>query len=405
MEAKKDKKLALVLSGGGIKAAAFHVGVSLALREHGYYFAGGSKEDVENALVDPDKTFTTYVGSSAGSIISAYLASGHSIESIIDSFQMGNLFIRKTRNRLPTFGDLAPLRYKDIFYLNGIEFSGVNLRKFMPRALVDSPILSGGLEALFKQGFKWNGLFSTKGIERYFREKVLEVNQFSDLGVDLFIISTQLNHSRKVIFGDFDIPRKNSDTKWANFASISQAIAASAALPPVFAPYGIPNQKGKEIFFFDGEIRDTLSTHVAHDMGADLVVSSYSIQPYHFNQQIGSLHKYGIPVIINQALYQAVEQKINAYLRYHSNVELIIKIIQDQLSKDMVADDKIDGLKNEIYKALNHRKDVKYVYIHPDPRNHEFFFADHFSLNPEILKRILRWGYKAALKKIKSEKL
>ena len=42
MEAKKDKKLALVLSGGGIKAAAFHVGVSLALREHGYYFAGGS---------------------------------------------------------------------------------------------------------------------------------------------------------------------------------------------------------------------------------------------------------------------------------------------------------------------------------------------------------------------------
>jgi predicted acylesterase/phospholipase RssA len=405
MSIKKPKKLALALSGGGIKAAAFHVGVALALREHGYQFAGGTKDDVSNILSDPDKTFSLYVGSSAGSLISAYLASGHSIENIIESFQMGNLFIKKTRNRLSSAGDLEPLRYRDIFYLNAMKFDGLNVRKFMPRGISSSPILSGGMEALFKQGFKWNGLFSTKGIERYFRERVLPVNQFSDLGVDLFIVATQLNHSRKVIFGDFDIPRKNSDTKWANFASISQAIAASASLPPVFAPYGIPNQKGKEIFYFDGEIRDTLSTHVAHDMGADLIVSSYSIQPYHYNQQIGSLHNYGIPVILNQALYQVVEQKINAYIRYKKNIKEIVSIIEDTLDEYGVESNKIVDLTNKIYTHLNMRREVKYVYIHPDPRNHNFFLADHFSLSPEILRKILRWGYKAALKQIRAAQL
>ena len=405
MDQVKGKKLALVLSGGGIKAAAFHVGVSLALRERGYCFAGGTKDDVQNSLTDPDKTFTTYVGSSAGSIISAYLASGHSIESIIESFQMGNLLISKTRNRLSVHGKLEPLRYKDIFYFNGIKFDGINIRRLLPRSLASSPLLSGGLEVLLKRGFKWNGLFSTHGIERYFREKVLPTNQFSELGVDLFIIATQLNHSRKVIFGDFDIPRKNTDTKWANFASISQSIAASASLPPVFAPYGITNSSGKEIFFFDGEIRDTLSTHVAHDMGADLIVSSYSIQPYHFNQQIGSLHKFGIPVIINQALYQVVEQKINAYMRYKTNTQMILNMIEDYLTEKNFPDQEIKDFTDRIYAALDLRREVKYVYIHPHPRNHQFFFADHFSLNPEILRQIMRWGYKAALQQIREHGL
>lgn len=405
MSSQKPKKLALVLSGGGIKAAAFHVGVALALREHGYHFAGGDKDDVSNSMYDPNKTFSLYVGSSAGSLISTYLASGHSIESIIESFQMGNLFIRKTRNRLSSAGELPPLRYRDIFYFNGIDFDGLNVRKFMPKSLVNSPIVSGGVEALFKQGFKWNGLFSTKGIERYFREKVLPVNQFSDLGVDLFIVATQLNHSRKVIFGDFDIPRKNSDTKWANFASISQAVAASASLPPVFAPYGIENQKGKEIFFFDGEIRDTLSSHVAHDMGADLIISSYSIQPYHFNKEIGSLHKFGIPAIMNQALYQVVEQKINSYIKHKLSIKQIVEIIEDSLAAEGMDEEKIAALSEKVYKHANIRKDVQYVYIHPSNQNHQFFFADHFSLSPDILRKILRWGYKAALKQIRQHEL
>ncbi|MFK8137423.1 MAG: patatin-like phospholipase family protein [Bdellovibrionales bacterium] len=405
MSEEKYENLALVLSGGGIKAAAFHVGVVSALRQHGYIFAGGTKDRVENEFLNPEKTFKTYVGSSAGSIICGYLASGHSIENIIESFQMGNFFHKDLRNKLSPAGKLPPLRYRDIFYFNGVDFDGVNIRKLFPKRVSSSPLLSGGLEVLFKHGFKWNGLFSTRGIERYFREKVLPVNSFDDLGVDLFVIATQLNHSRKAIFGNFERGTKNATTKWVNFASISQSIAASAALPPVFAPYGIKNHKGKEIYFFDGEIRDTLSTHVAHDMGADLIFSSYSIQPYHFNDQHGSLHQFGIPVILNQALYQVVEQKIQSHIKYRNNLVDTISIVHDELLKNGYDKTKTQELIDTLYQNLGYRQGVKYVYIHPQARNHDFFFADHFSLNPDILRKIVRYGYKSALLSIRQNGL
>jgi hypothetical protein len=44
------------------------------------------------------------------------------------------------------------------------------------------------------------------------------------------------------------------------------------------------------------------------------VIASYSIQPYHYNENMGSLHEYGIPLIFNQALYQVVQQKIEAHI-------------------------------------------------------------------------------------------
>ena len=46
MKLSHKKKIALVLSGGGIKAAAFHIGACLALKEKGFRFAGGTKEEV-----------------------------------------------------------------------------------------------------------------------------------------------------------------------------------------------------------------------------------------------------------------------------------------------------------------------------------------------------------------------
>ena len=50
LKLREKKKIGLVLSGGGIKAAAFHIGVCLALREKGFRFAGGTKEQVKEQL-------------------------------------------------------------------------------------------------------------------------------------------------------------------------------------------------------------------------------------------------------------------------------------------------------------------------------------------------------------------
>jgi predicted acylesterase/phospholipase RssA len=393
MRLSEKKRIALVLSGGGIKAAAFHLGVCLALREKGFQFAGGSHEDVHMKYADDKLTFKVYVGSSAGAVISTFLAAGYSVESIIDAFERGSATdLNRLTKRKKVYARLKPITYRDMFALNGGNF--VNI---IPNVLRRRSIVTGGLEALVKNGFKINGLFTTKGLERYFRTQVLKENSFASLGVDLFIVGTQLNHSRKVIFGNFPETYKIKNIKYANFATISDAVAASASLPPVFAPYGIRNQKGKELFFFDGEIRETLSTHVAADSGADLVIASYSVQPYHYTPVMGSLHNYGIPLIINQALYQVIEQKIGKHIEHQQHISAIMSAVDGYFKQAGLPEEHRDKLLEILAKRVNYKPGVDYIYIHPSPQDHEMFFVDHFSLNPEILGRIVHIGFRAAL--------
>lgn len=393
MRLSEKKKVALVLSGGGIKAAAFHLGVCLALREKGFIFAGGSPEDVKMRYSDDKLTFKVYVGSSAGAVVSTFLASGYSVESIIDAFERGAASdLHRLTRRKKSYARLKPITYRDIFALNGGNF--VN---FIPNMLRRKSIVTGGLEALIKNGFKINGLFTTRGIERYFRTQVLKENSFSSLGVDLNIVATQLNHSRKVVFGNYPESVKEKHIKYANYSSISDAVAASASLPPVFAPYGVRNNKGKEIYFFDGEIRDTLSTHVAADAGADLVISSYSIQPYHYTPAMGSLHNYGIPLIINQALYQVIQQKIEKHIEHHQQISAIMSAVDGYFKKSGLPLEHRDRLLEILANRVNYKPNVDYIYIHPSPQDHEMFFVDHFSLSAKILGRIVNIGFRAAL--------
>ena len=275
--------------------------------------AGGSAKDVKLHYEDDKMTFKVYVGSSAGAAISTFLASGYSIDSIIDAFEKGSVsdltqFIRRKKQ---FYSRLKPITYLDIFQFNGGHFLSV-----IPNVLRRQSLITGGIEALIKSGLKINGLFTAKGIERYLRKHVLTDNNFSSLGAEHFIVSTQLNHSRKVIFGNFKERKKDKNIYYANFVKISDAVAASISIPPVFSPYKILNEKGEDYYFFDGEIRDTLSTHVAAGHGADLVISSYSWQPYHYTNRHGSLHNFGIPVIVNQAIYQIVEQKIQKHIEH-----------------------------------------------------------------------------------------
>ena len=394
MRLSEKKKLALVLSGGGIKAAAFHLGVCLALREKGFTFAGGSADDVQMKYSDDKLTFKVYVGSSAGAVVTTFLAAGYSVESIIDAFERGSATdLNRLMKRKKIYARLKPITYRDMFALNGGNFVS-----FIPNMIRRrSSIVSGGIEALVKNGFKINGLFTTRGIERYFRTQVLKENTFDSLGVALYIVGTQLNHSRKVVFGNFPETTKMKNLMYANFAQISDAVAASASLPPVFAPYGIRNHKGKELFFFDGEIRETLSTHVAADAGADLVIASYSVQPYHFNSQMGSLHNYGIPLIINQALYQVVQQKIEKHIEHQQQISSIMSAVDGYFRQAGLSEEHREKLLDVLAKRANYKPGVDYIYIHPSPQDHEMFFVDHFSLNPQILGKIVHIGFRAAL--------
>lgn len=389
---KSKRKVGVVFSGGGIKAAAFHIGVCLALKEKGFRFAGGGREDVRRSFDDADpRVVRLYVGSSAGAFVSSILAGGYSIEALINAFDVG-------AGAKPHFSGehsqhrLRPIGYRDIFSLNGRE-----ILKSIPMSLLRKSLLSGGLETLLKERFQLNGFFTTKALERYLREYALAHNKFNELGVDLFIVSTQLNHTRKVIFGNFPECSKNSYLNFVNYATISEAVAASTSLPPVFAPYGIKSPQGKEMFFFDGEIRDTLSTHVAMDHGADLIIASYSVQPYHYTDEIGSLHNFGIPVILNQALYQVIQQKIDRHIRHQQDLKSIYNAVEGYCRQENIAPEQREKLLEIIRNRSNYRPEVESIYIHPRPQDYEMFFADHFSLNGKMLERIVRIGFRSAI--------
>jgi predicted acylesterase/phospholipase RssA len=273
------KKIGLVCSGGASKAGAFHVGVALALQEQGFKFFGGDLNAKSGAPRTPGPMeISTYVGSSAGAIITSLLASGYTIENIFNSF-LGRESTDET-DRYPK--PLPPLTYQKMFKLRpGLAREQISQIVHFKNLLIQ--LARGDWNALTRfQWLKTTGLFSTGGIEEFLREEVLTSNHFQDYAADLFIVATQLNHSRKVVFGKYSYQPPPSDLtcQYDNDVGISHACAASTALPFVFAPYIIQHAGGRQIQYIDGEIRDTLSTHVAIDAGCDLIFANY-IQ-YHF---------------------------------------------------------------------------------------------------------------------------
>src|SRR5690242_2504308 len=80
------RKIAFVCSGGATKAGAFHLGVALALQEQGFKFYGGLAPPSGTPRLPGPMEISAYVGSSAGSIISSYLAAGYSLDNIFNSF-------------------------------------------------------------------------------------------------------------------------------------------------------------------------------------------------------------------------------------------------------------------------------------------------------------------------------
>lgn len=399
MKLSEKKRIALVLSGGGVKAAAFHIGACLALREKGFVFGGGTNPKDRKDFEGKPLTFQIYVGSSAGSVVASFLAAGHPLDAIIEAFTRENGLASLTRVKSDANPYLKPIGYRDIFALN---IDAAHPTRLLPRMFRKRLNVNGGAESLIKEAFKVNGVFSTKNLARYIRTNVVPGDDFQQLAAELYIVATQLNHSRKVVFGPYDETEKNKEISHANYAKVSDAVAASAALPPFFAPYGINDETGKEIYYFDGEIRDTLSTHVAAERGADLVIASYSIQPYHYTPEMGSLHDYGMPLIFNQALYQVVQKKIETHIRHQQDVRALINAVQGYLSEQKIADEHVKRLTEILIDRTNFNPAVDYIYIHPQAKDYEFFFYDHFSLNPKVLGGIVRTGFKAAMNTLRS---
>ncbi len=390
------KKIALVCSGGATKAGAFHLGVALGLQEQGFRFYGGMSQGDKGPVRRPGPMdISVYVGSSAGSIISTYLAAGYTIENVFNSF-LG----RRSGEGEAT---LPRLTYAKMFKIRP-ELAREQLQQVLKIRKTLGKLIDGKLDALFSLDWvKATGIFSTMGIEKYLREEVLQSNRFQDYIADLFIVATQLNHSRKVVFGKYSYlpPPHDLTCQYNNDAGISDACAASTALPFVFSPHPILNERGEKTYYIDGEIRETLSTHVAVDAGADLVIASYTHQPYHFHPDIGSLTDHGLPAIIIQSLYLLVEQKINNVIHNRQKERDAIQAVERYCREAKVPGDHAKRILEILETELHHRRNVDTIYIHPDPADANLFFGDHFSLSARKLTAIVKSGFRAAVDTLK----
>ena len=164
------KKIALVCSGGATKAGAFHIGVALALQEQGFRFVGGlqSREASGPESARPME-ISTYVGSSAGSIICSYLAAGYSLDNIFNSFT-GRAPVDPV-DKIPRV--LPRLTYPTMFKLRP-GLAREQFSQLMQIGRLMNSLMQGKWDSLLQMDWvKLQGIFSTAGLEEFMRQEVL----------------------------------------------------------------------------------------------------------------------------------------------------------------------------------------------------------------------------------------
>jgi predicted acylesterase/phospholipase RssA len=339
-------KCALVLSGGGIKAFAFHLGVVLALEE-----AGFRRKVAREPRVTPSdlSIISTYIGSSAGACTAAAC--------------------------------LAADRHQDM-----LSFLG----------LAPGPFPSLGWRNLFRPALSLSGLFYASGLEKYVREQ-LPINDFRELGPELYVVATQLNGARKVIFGPKDSSRDGRYDPYIGYYNdvpVADAIAASASVPGLFAPYRIRNRSSNEpIEYTDGEVRETLSVHVARDNDVDLVIVSNVWMPYHYDHKIGTISNRGFGAVLNQTVTQMIEQKIDRFRNEADRYRTMVQIVRDFSAKHDIVGPDVEALVDQVSAAMRFR-DMEEIYISPDKYDTEFTLLNAWTFDKGILRAAYDYGHK-----------
>lgn len=364
------KKIAFVCSGGAVKAATFHTGVAMALESAGFHFQGGTQaEQAEIPVRDPSKLIQCYVGSSAGSLLSTFLAQGGSLTQLVSSFQ-----------RDPKTEGIPGLKYWEMLY---------------PRVKSKRDFLSfdSFLVKMFRKKHVQSP-FGTEGIARYMRSHINKTESFSELEADLFIVATELNVSRKVIFGKYKSASHEVHTEYRNDVAISDACACSMALPPVYHPYRL-QVNGSPRDYYDGEIREPLSSHIARDIGCDLIICSYTHQPLQLGSGQTSLADRGIQEIVVQALYQSIEQKIQRSRGSRVREKKLIDVVRKFFKDNNLEDDLCDKLVYKLENRMSYKDKVDYIYIRPRASDQEMFLMPHFSLNRKHTESLVKKGFVA----------
>ncbi|MBE0595927.1 MAG: patatin-like phospholipase family protein [Desulfuromonadales bacterium] len=304
---EERSRTALVLAGGGIMGAAYEIGCLSAIDR---LFTPGFNT----------RSFDTFIGISAGSVIATLLAS---------RIPPALLYRVLARDELRVFN----WRRSDIyrFDLREVLVSGRhtvrNLYRIFRHYRRNRWKLSfGDFLHILQEQFP-AGLYSLGPMENYlcraFREEKI-VDDFHSLGGKLLIPAYDLDAGERVVFG----------SEGFRDVHICQAITASCAIPYFFRPHKVAGR-----YYLDGSIGRVTHLDLAIERGARLILVINPRVPVHNDPehfclpsmsygQCSTIADLGITFAWEQAQRIESKEKLNLtlenYRRTHPHVEIVL---------------------------------------------------------------------------------
>lgn len=339
---QKKPGTALVLSGGATKAFYFHLGVLKVLQP---------------------ENITSIIGTSAGSVVGAFIASGASVDTLITALYQKKVYVPKFDRWIKTLTSSMLFRPR-YGQLSKQTFSiGMTSLKFLASLpwLYNRDLLAEALDRLIHSQ-NITSFFDSTALENLFKS-LLPSGDFADTEIDLYITGTALDYRTRAVFnGLYDF--ETAEDHFMTDVPIHKAVKASSAVPGMFDPVLI---KGK--YYVDGEIKRTLSSDIGVSL-ADKVIISHTYQPF-YAQNGGSVRDMGWLNVLRQSFVTVFHERINRWQEYYE--------------------------KNNTTKQI--------IWIKPDEDDIDFFLAPEFSFSPEVQRKIIKCGEKAAIKVMNEVKL
>ncbi|MGH7396922.1 MAG: patatin-like phospholipase family protein [Candidatus Rokuibacteriota bacterium] len=290
---RRTERRALVLAGGGVIGGMYEVGALAALDET---LPGFRAND-----------FDLYVGSSAGSVVAALMANG------VRPLELYHILEEERED---------PLNFQrgSVYHRGSFPGAARNLAQFVwaigKRAVTDFRLEWPDLLAR-SGGDMPPGFFSLAPLEAYLREAFAAKglsNSFTQTPRPLLIAAVSLDRAERVVFGSGDLMD----------VPISQAVAASSAIPGFFEPYRI---RGRD--YIDGDVGYTGHADLAVDAGATVLVALNPAVPQCLNgEEALEIRRGGLYAIMEQATHIASLNLFNIGLReiklLHPEVEILV---------------------------------------------------------------------------------
>jgi predicted acylesterase/phospholipase RssA len=183
------------------------------------------------------------------------------------------------------------------------------------------------------------GLFDNDEVERFLREVFTRrgrSNDFRTLDRPLYVIGVDLDSGEAVRFGD----------KGWDDVPISRAVQASAALPGLYPPVELVDQRGRTRHFVDGALRRTMHASVVLDRDVDLMLGINPLVPFNpgtdANEQ-AQAHRFsdrriaqgGLPGVLSQTLRTMLQSRMQVGLaRYPQQYPHIDQLVFEPNAAD-----------------------------------------------------------------------